>query len=260
MLISAQRPAPPLVNSTYVVADTETTGIDPKKDRVVQFALVRFANGRPRERFSALVDPGIPIPATASAVHLLRDADVCGRPTLKEYVRDIVDFAGDSVIVAHNAPFDKQFLPMLLDPWICTLRLARRAWPDSPRHTNSVLRFHLGIDDHCDLSMVRPHDAESDAIVTGYLFGLLLQQLSDSGEAATLADVHDLCWRSQPPTHFFYGKKWYGSRIDAIDDGYLGWVMQQHTLPENQRRISVDDDTLEAVKDALAVKLFSNCA
>ena len=244
-----------LLDSEYVVADVETTGID-EEACVVQFALIRFVRGRARERYSALIDPIIPIPSTASAIHLIRDRDVSGRPVLPEVADDIAEFVGDSFVVAHNAPFDHRFLDMIGDnPWICTLRLARRIWPDAPRHTNGVLRFHLDLDDEYDLGRGPMHDAETDALVTGYLFARELRLLADRLD--TLHDVWDICWRPLPVTHFHYGRKHYGRPIAAIPPDYLKWVAQQQTLPENQRKILIDDDTLHAIQDELACRLFA---
>ena len=112
------RPAParledaPLRDLTFTVFDSETTGLLPHKDDVVQIGAVRVVNGRivPGEVIDQLVDPGRPIPAASSKVHGVTDAMVTGQPPIAEAGRAFHAFAAGSVIVAHNAPFDMAFL------------------------------------------------------------------------------------------------------------------------------------------------------
>lgn len=237
-----------LPRASFVVADVETTGVDKDNDRVVEFALVRFDDGEPTLKFSALVDPFIDIPATASAVHLLRNCDVDGRPSLNDYAEAIAEFVSDLPVVAHNADFDRAFLPMLgASKWICSLRLARRLWSDAPGYSNSVLRFWLNIEEQADLSHIVPHRAEGDAIVTGHIFHRQLNDLSDTGRARTMSDVISLCWSPIPVTHFHYGRKYRGQPLAQIPEDYLLWVEKQMHLPSHERKLNVDPDTLAAV-------------
>ena len=244
-----------LEHQTYTVVDVETTGVG-EDDAVVEFALVKFVRGRLRERFSALIDPGIEIPAAASAVHLLRDAHVAGRPTLADYADDIVEFAGESMLVAHNAEFDRSYLPMLSGrPWICTLRLARHLLPDAAAYKNSVLRYLLKLDDAYDLSTLIPHRAEADAIVTGYLLQHLLRLMRE--QAWTLERVAEISWSLIPVTRLNYGSKFRGALISTVEEGYLSWMMGEMLKPKHQRRINVDRDTLEAVAAELGRRVFA---
>lgn len=102
----------PLTALTYAVFDTETTGLLPHKDEIVQIGAVRVVNGRivEAERMDQLVDPGRPIPPPSTAVHHVTDAMVRGQPEIAEAGPRFHAFAGGSVIVAHNAPFDMAFL------------------------------------------------------------------------------------------------------------------------------------------------------
>jgi len=250
----------PLQHQTYTVVDVETTGVS-ESDAVVEFAMVRFDRGRVRERFSALVDPGVAIPATASAVHLLRDAHVAGRPTLADYTDDIVEFTSPWPIVAHNAEFDRGFLPMIAHlPHICTLRLARHLLPDAPSYKNSVLRYLLKLDDAYDLSYAMiPHRAEADAIVTGYLLQKLLSMMHN--RTWTLQGVAQIAASRINVTHFGFGK--YRGRLIAeiakCDRGYLEWIVNQ-ALSSKEGRFEVDSDTLDAVMLELGRPLFSATA
>ena len=248
-----------LAGKTFVIADVETTGLDPAVDRVVQFALVKFEGGLPRERLSARVNPERPVPAVSSAVHLLRERDLARCPTLAQYESAIRRFVSDAPVVAHNAQFDSKFLPMIAARWICSLRLARRLWPDAPRHTNMALRFHLNLDDEYDLSAIRPHDAESDALVSGYLFLKELHVLQRDYELTSLHNVAELCDKPVPITHIHFGK-FYGKRIEEVPDWYIKWILAEGERPAGARNPRLDDDTLAAVNDEWTFRIFQNFA
>lgn len=96
----------------YVVFDTETTGLDPEKDEIVQLAALRVVNGRivDGEVFETLIDPQRPIPPGATAVHGITPQMVIGAPHIGEAGARFHRFAAGAVLVAHNAPFDMAFL------------------------------------------------------------------------------------------------------------------------------------------------------
>ena len=97
--------------SAYVVFDCETTGTDPEVDEIVSFALVRLdGNGAETLRWTRLVRPSQPIPADATAVHGITDADVAGVPPFVEVAGPLFCLLEDAVFVAHNAPFDLAML------------------------------------------------------------------------------------------------------------------------------------------------------
>ena len=103
--------APNSRNQLFVAFDTETTGFQPVKERMLEIAAVKFtASGQVVEKFSELIDPGIPIPESASKVNGLYDEDVRGKPPAKEVLQKFSEFIGsDSILLAHNAEFDAKF-------------------------------------------------------------------------------------------------------------------------------------------------------
>ena len=162
----------------YAIVDVETTGFSPREDRVVEVACV-VLDGALREvaSFSSLVDPGRPIPAYATAVHGIRDRDVAGAPSLAALRPRLRELTAGATVVAHNAVFDRRFLTCLEDrEWLCTLHLARRAFPHAPAYKNQALRTYLGIDDP-RLRGRTAHRAYADVIVTAGVLRACLTRL-----------------------------------------------------------------------------------
>ena len=99
-----------LENATYVVVDLETTGLTPGRSGICEIGAVRLRAFEVEAEFETLVDPGMPIAAGASAVTGLRNEQLRGAPGPAEAVGSFLAFAGDAVLVAHNARFDLAFL------------------------------------------------------------------------------------------------------------------------------------------------------
>lgn len=102
----------PLKDLCFAVFDTETTGLLPHKDEIVQIGALRVLNGRlvEGEVFDTLVNPERKIPEASTRVHGITNAMVAEAPTIARAGADFHLFATDAVVVAHNAPFDMAFL------------------------------------------------------------------------------------------------------------------------------------------------------
>jgi len=158
----------------FVVMDTETTGLDPKKDQLVEIGFgVKYLD-KPIKTWSTLVNPGIPIPPEASAIHHIVNKDVKDMMLYPGHISAIKMTCRDGIIVAHNAPFDKSFLPCLSENrWICTIRLAKKIWPGLPSYKNQALRYRLGIEE----GLMGPiHRVSADIYVTGEIFQQILEK------------------------------------------------------------------------------------
>ena len=94
----------------FVSFDLETTGLDPKKDRIAEIGAVKFDNKGLIARFSALVNPGIPMPAEAGRVNNISDEMLAGKPGIDKVLPDFLGFINKTIIVAYNAPFDCGFV------------------------------------------------------------------------------------------------------------------------------------------------------
>ena len=97
------------------VIDVETTGVDPKSDRVISVAIFQTqfdpqGDELRGDTMTTVVNPGVPIPREASRVNGFRDRDVTDRPTFADEADELREFIGDRELVGHNVSFDKRFL------------------------------------------------------------------------------------------------------------------------------------------------------
>ena len=95
---------------SFVVIDTETTGLSSTKDNLIEVAAIKFEDWTPIEKFNTLINPGKPIPADASAVNNITDEMVSNAPTFSQIIDSLDSFVGKYNIVGHNLPFDLKFL------------------------------------------------------------------------------------------------------------------------------------------------------
>ena len=185
----------PLERATYVVVDLETTGLRPGVARICEIGAVRVRELELAEDFQTLVDPRVPIGPAIAALTGLRDAQLRGAPRAEIAVRRFLSFAGDDVLVAHNARFDLSFLDReterlvgarLAAPVIDTVGLARRLLAGrGTRFGLASLAYFFGTD-------ARPsHRALPDAQATAEILVALLGLAQERG-AQTVADLADL--------------------------------------------------------------------
>lgn len=93
-----------------IVLDTETTGLDYTREKVIEFAAVRLENGKIKAEFQTLINPEQHIRKSSMAIHGISEDMVKDAPTEAEILPEILEFIGDYPIVAHNAIFDYSFL------------------------------------------------------------------------------------------------------------------------------------------------------
>ena len=103
-------PDPPLEQAAFVVFDLETTGLSAASARICEIGAVRVEGLELVDRFETLVRPGVPLPRPIAELTGLREAELLRAPPVGAAVRRFLAFAGDAVLVAHNARFDVSFL------------------------------------------------------------------------------------------------------------------------------------------------------
>ena len=132
-----------------IVLDTETTGLDPKTQRIVEIACIELVNHLPTgQKFHTLLDPEMEVPSEAVAVHGLSNAKLAGAPLFSMIASEFLDFIGESKLVIHNAEFDIGFINAELrranferipiTRAIDTVQMARRKFPGAPASLDAL--------------------------------------------------------------------------------------------------------------------------
>jgi DNA polymerase-3 subunit epsilon len=126
---------PALEEAEFVVFDFETTGLSPARDRICELGAVRVRALEIVDSFESLANPGVALPEPVARLTGLRQEQLRAAPSAATVVGQFLEFAGDALLVAHNARFDQRFLEQQLvaiygrrlsEPPLCTAALARR--------------------------------------------------------------------------------------------------------------------------------------
>ena len=181
----------PLRDLDFVVVDVEATGAKMPPNRLIELGAYRIRGGRIVDKFVSLVNPEIPIPRFVASLTGISNEMVKNAPVFAELAPKWLDFVSDSVLVAHNAPFDTTFLNheisrvypghRMVNPHLCTVRLSRRAMPDLLNHRLDTIASHFSI------PIISRHRAGSDALATAQIFILLLAELEQTHGIKDLA-------------------------------------------------------------------------
>ncbi len=180
-----------ILDEDVVVLDTETTGFSFNHDELIQIAAARMCNGVITEWYVTFVNPGKPIPDEVAHLTDIHDEDVAGAPSPDEALAKLVEFVGDSYVVAHNANFDRTFTTkrasgesLKTNIWVDSLDLARIALPRMNSHRLLDLVRAFGGPDST-------HRADEDVAATCLVYRILLAAVDNMPEdlVAHIADM-----------------------------------------------------------------------
>ncbi len=205
--LAEQRADPLLEETEFVVFDLETTGLSAERDRICELGAVRVRALEPVDSFQSLVNPGVALPEPVARLTGLREQELRRAPSASSVVRRFLTFAGDDLLVAHNARFDQRFLERQLrllhgrrlsEPPLCTAALARRLLEGRVRRVGlaSLAQFFGVSTRPCHRALP---DAEATAEVLVHLIGLA-QELG----ARRLSELRKL---AAPRKRRVYGKR-----------------------------------------------------
>ena len=208
------------------VIDCETTGLDPGTDRIITVAVIRadfslLDQGTRLTGDSLVVEvnPGVPIPEAATAVHGLRDPDVAGWPPFADEAQELRDFIGDRVLVGHNIQFDKRFLNAEFKrAGVKTLRRKAHCTMWRFREESGQAKGS-GLDDVAramglDGQRGQAHDALEDARIAMRIAGRFYR--ADTGRERLAMAL---------PPSAPYWRRWPPEAADGEETGRPGWAL-----------------------------------
>ena len=165
----------------YVSLDLETTGLEPKKDRIIEIGAVKIRDGQIQETYATLVDPQTKIPERITELTGISSQMVEGKPFGQEAVKGLLDFCGELPLLGHNIMFDYSFVKhsavnMGMDfekKGMDTLKLARNRLPDLESKSLQNLRQYY------HLPQEEAHRALEDALTTFRLYERLREEFEE---------------------------------------------------------------------------------
>lgn len=182
-----------LADATYVVFDIETTGLSVINNKIIELAGVKMQDGKVVDKFETFVNPHEKIPYHISQLTHITDEMVVDAPELEDVLPKFIEFVGNAVLVAHNARFDmgfiqesckRQGLPVLPNPVLDTLELARVQYPTMKNHRLNTLsdKFKVSLDNH--------HRAVDDSAALGQVLFHMLKDAAERGKM-TLSQLNE---------------------------------------------------------------------
>ena len=181
------------IDTTYCVLDLETTGLSFRTEKITEVGIMKVKDGQVIDEFSCFVNPEKPIPQRVVEVTNITDEMVKDAETIDKVFPKILEFVGDSVLVAHNADFDIGFLKYnakelgytLDNTYIDTLRLSKDLFPDFKKYKLGMIAENLGI------KVEVAHRALDDVDTTVKVFNVMINMLKEKG-AKKLEDIDAL--------------------------------------------------------------------
>ena len=178
------------IDTTYCVLDLETTGLSFRTEKITEVGIMKIKNGEVLDEFSCFVNPEKPIPQRVVEVTNITDDMVKDAETIDKVFPKILEFVGDSVLVAHNADFDIGFLKYnakqlgysLENTYIDTLRLSKDLFPDFKKYKLGIIAENLGI------KVEVAHRALDDVDTTVKVFNVMINMLKEKG-AKKIEDI-----------------------------------------------------------------------
>jgi len=160
----------------FVSLDLETTGFNPKKDKIIEFGAIKFDMDGNSETLQFLVHPGITLPQIITHITGITDKDLEGAPSIEEKIEEIKEFIGDLPIIGHNITFDTNFLEAnnvpIKNPLYDTCQLTSILLPGLKSYSLEILTTEL------NLKHEEKHRALDDAIAAKELFEMLATEYS----------------------------------------------------------------------------------
>ncbi len=230
------------LKNPLIFFDLETTGLDVCKDRIVQIAYIKVNPNGTEEEKSFLVNPEMPIPEEATAIHGISDADVADKPTFKELANTLIkDFKGSDIAGYNSNKFD---LPLLAEEFLragadIDLSRCKKIDVQTIYHKKEQRTLSAAYKFYCEKDLTDAHDAMADTRATYEVLKSQLDKYEDlQNDMAYLSE-----FTSQNKNVDFSGRLVYNEKGEEIinfgkykgqlaskvlkdDPGYYGWILQ----------------------------------
>lgn len=167
--------------NSYIAVDLETTGLNPKSDRILEIGALKVIDGKERGVFKTFVDPRMKVPDYITGLTGITEEMVKNQPTADAAVLEFLSFAEDYPLLGHNIMFDYSFLKHQavnqrreFERSACdTLKIARKAFPGLPSRSLEAMCAYYQID------RTHAHRAFDDAKATDELYRLMMQEYGE---------------------------------------------------------------------------------
>lgn len=191
------------MTDTYISIDLETTGLNPRRDKIIEIGALKVEKGRVIDRLSVLVNPGRQLEERIVQLTGIRDEDLEGAPYIEDVLPEVLSFLGNLPLLGHSILFDFSFLKKaavdqrlsLEKCALDTLRIARRYLADLEHRSLGYLCGYYGIPH-------RAHRALEDAEATHVLYQKLAELFYGQEENGLFvpAPLHYQAKRDTPAT------------------------------------------------------------
>lgn len=228
-------------DTTFVIFDLETTGLSPATCGITQIGALKYCNGEIIDRFETFVNPDMPIPEKITKLTGITDDMVKDAPCQKDAVEAFLEYAGDHMLVAHNAPFDIGFVRKVSDDYkikfnnsyLDTVSMSRYLNTDISKHTlDSLARyFSLGDFNH--------HSAEADTDMLAKIFEQLIKKLAVNGIYDINSLLDDMARNTDPKRLKYYhiiilvkNKKGLKNLYKVVSRSYIDYFKRFPRIPK----------------------------
>ena len=228
------------IDTTYCVLDLETTGISHFTEKITEVGIIKIKDGKIIDTFETFVNPEKPIPEEVVEITHITDDMVRDAETIDKIIPQIIEFIGDSVLVAHNADFDIGYLKYnfkkygyeLNNTYIDTLRLSKAVFPDLKKYKLGVIADSLNI--KVDVA----HRALDDVKTLVAVFNKIIDIAKEHG--ATIIDDFDdkfkMDYKKLPSYHIIIiAKNYVGLKnlYKLISYSHLNYFYKKPRIPKS---------------------------
>ncbi|MBO5209961.1 MAG: 3'-5' exonuclease [Lachnospiraceae bacterium] len=169
--------------NSYVCLDLETTGLDPKKNKIIEIGAIKVSNGKIVEQLETFVNPGVKLEERIVELTGIKDEQLANAPEIGEVLPKLLSFVGEDILLGHSILFDYSFVKKAAvnqklsfeKKGIDTLKIARKFLPDLESRSLGFLCNHFGIEHSA-------HRALADAKATAMLYDKLTELFYEGNE------------------------------------------------------------------------------